>query len=181
MEKKGVKECLGLSIGDKVKDFSSVDQNGNKIQLSELLKKGKVVIVFYRGQWCPVCKPHLKKLQDSLKEIENKGATVLLITPEKQDNIQKTILKTNVTIPVLYDKDYKIMEQFDVAFLPSKGLRIMYNTLLMANLKNAQSDDSQTLPVPATYVIEPDGIIKWRHFDRNYAKRANNKDILDQL
>ncbi len=58
---KTVKECNGLKVGDKVKDFSSVDQNGNKIQLSELLKNGKVVIVFYRGQWCPVCMPHLKK------------------------------------------------------------------------------------------------------------------------
>jgi len=178
---KTVNECKGLMIGDKVKNFSSIDQNGNKIQLSDLLKKGKVVIVFYRGQWCPVCKPHLKKLQNSLEEIKNKRATVLLITPEKQENIQKTILKTNITIPVLYDKDYKIMEQFDLAFLPSKGLRIMYNTLLMANLKNAQSDDSQTLPVPATYVIEQNGTVKWRHFDRNYAKRANTRDILNQL
>jgi len=178
---KTVKECNGLKVGDKVKDFSSVDQNGNKIQLSELLKNGKVVIVFYRGQWCPVCMPHLKKLQDSLNEIENKGATVLLITPEKQENIQKTFLKTSITIPVIYDKNYKIMEDFDVAFLPSKVLRIMYNTLLRANLKKAQSDDSQTLPVPATYVIEQDGTIKWRHFDRNYAKRASTKDILNQL
>ncbi len=90
-------------------------------------------------------------------------------------------MKTSITIPVIYDKNYKIMEDFDVAFLPSKVLRIMYNTLLMANLKNAQSDDSQTLPVPATYVIEQDGTIKWRHFDRNYAKRASTKDILNQL
>ncbi|MBD77794.1 MAG: alkyl hydroperoxide reductase [Crocinitomicaceae bacterium] len=178
---KTVNDCNGLMIGDKVKDFSSIDQNGDKIQLSDLLKKGKVVIVFYRGQWCPVCKPHLKKLQNSLEEIKNKRATILLITPEKQENIKKTILKTNITIPVLYDNDYKIMEQFDLAFLPSKGLRIMYNSLLMANLKNAQSDDSQTLPVPATYVIEQDGTVKWRHFDRNYAKRANTRDILNQL
>jgi len=178
---KKVKECHGLNVAEKVKDFKATDQNGNKIQLSELLKKRKVVVVFYRGQWCPICKPHLRKLQDSLEEIENKGATVLLITPEKQENIQKTILKTSITIPVIYDKNYRIMEDFDVAFLPSKGLRIMYNTLLMANLKNAQSDDSQTLPVPATYVIEQNGTIKWRHFDRNYAKRANTTDILNQL
>jgi len=90
---KTVKECNGLVVGYKLKDFSSTDQNGNKIQLSELLKKGKVVIVFYRGQWCPVCMPHLKKPQNSLKEIENKGATVLLITPEKQENIQISFLK----------------------------------------------------------------------------------------
>ena len=181
MSKKTVKECNGLSVGDKVNDFSGTDQNGNEIQLSELLKKGKVVIVFYRGQWCPVCMPHLKKLQDNLNIIKDKGASVLLVTPEKQENIQKTYLKTSITIPVIYDKSYKIMDQFDVALLPSKILRIMYNSMLRADLKNAQSDNSQTLPVPATYVIEQDGTIKWRHFDRNYAKRANTKDILNQL
>lgn len=170
-----------MSVGDKVNDFSGTDQDGNKIQLSELLAKGKVVVVFYRGQWCPICMPHLKKLQDGLKEIESKGASILIITPEKQENIRKTILKTSVTLPIIYDEDYKIMEEFDVAFLPGKGLRFMYNIMLRAKLKNAHSDDSQTLPVPATFVIEKNSTIKWRHFDRNYTKRANTKDILNQL
>lgn len=181
MKKKTVNECNGLSVGDKVNDFFGTDQNGNKIQLSELLKKGKVVIVFYRGQWCPVCIPHLKKLQDGLMEIKEKGASILIITPEKQDNIQKTILKTSVTIPIIYDENYMIMEGFDVSFLPGKGLRFMYNTMLRAGLKNAHSDDSQTLPVPATFIIDTDSKIKWRHFERDYKKRASIKEILNQL
>ncbi|TFB08335.1 redoxin domain-containing protein, partial [Candidatus Marinimicrobia bacterium MT.SAG.2] len=102
MKKKTLKESNGLAIGDKVKDFSGIDQNGYTIQLSELLKKGKVVVVFYRGQWCPICIPHIKKLQDGFNKIKDKGASVVLITPENQENIQKTILKTNVTIPILY-------------------------------------------------------------------------------
>ena len=181
MKKKTVKECNGLALGDKVNDFSGTDQDGNKIQLSELLKKGKVVVVFYRGQWCPVCMPHLRKLQDGLMEIKGKGASILIITPEKQKNIQKTILKTSITIPIIYDENYRIMEDFDVAFLPGKGLRLMYNTLFRADLKNAQSDDSQTLPVPATFIIDKDSNVIWRHFDRNYIKRANTEEILNQL
>ena len=181
MKKKTVKESNGLAIGDRVKDFSGIDQNGNTIQLSELLKKGKVVIVFYRGQWCPICIPHIKKLQDGFDKIKDKGASVVLITPENQENIQKTILKTNVTIPILYDKDYAIMKDFDVDFVPSKGLRFAYNTMLHADLKNAQSDKSQTLPVPATYVIDTDSTIIWRHFDRDYKKRSRVEDILNQL
>ena len=160
MERKTVKECNGLSVGDKVKDFKATDQNRNSIQFSELLKKGKVVIVFYRGQWCPICMPHLRTLQKGLMEVENKGASILIITPEKQENIQKTMLKTSITIPIIYDENYKIMEAFDIAFLPTKGLRVIYNTFLRADLKNAQSDDSQTLPVPATFIIDTDSTIK---------------------
>jgi len=167
MERKTAKECNGLSVGDKVKDFKVTDQNGNSIQFSELLKKGKVVIVFYRGQWCPICVPHLRTMQKGLMEVENKGASILIITPEKQENIQKTMLKTSITIPIIYDENYKIMEAFDVAFLPGKGLRVIYNTLLRADLKNAQSDDSQTLPVPATFIIDTDSTVKWRHFNQH--------------
>ena len=176
-----VKEANGLAIGEKVKDFKGIDQHGNTIQLHDLLKKGKVVIIFYRGQWCPICMPHIRKLQDGFDKIKEKGATVVLISPENQENIQKTILKTNVTIPVLYDKNYKIMQDFDVEFVPNKGLQFMYNTMLRANLRKAQSDDSQTLPVPATYIIDTDGMIIWRHFNRDYKKRSKIEDILDQL
>ena len=176
-----INKANGLAIGEKVKDFSGIDQNGNTIQLSNLLKKGKVVIVFYRGQWCPICMPHIKKLQDGLGKIKEKGASILLISPENQENIQKTILKTNVTIPILYDKDYEIMKSFDVDFTPGKTLRFVYNKILNANLKNAQSDDSQTLPVPATYITDTDGMVLWRQFNRDYKKRSRIKDILDRL
>ena len=178
---RSVKESEGLRVGEKAKDFIGVDQNGESIKLFELLRKGKVVVVFYRGQWCPICMPHIKKLQNDYEYIKEKGASIVLITPEKQENIQKTILKTNVTIPVIYDKDYKIMKDFDVHFVPGKGLRIMYNTILRANLKNAQSDDTQTLPVPATFVIDKDATVIWRHFYRDYKKRSKLKDILDHL
>ncbi len=178
---KKVKNCSGLALGEIVKDFKGVDQNGNTIQLSALLKKGKVIIVFYRGQWCPICMPHIKKLQDDFDKIKEKGASVILITPENQENIQKTILKTNVTIPILYDKDYKIMKNFDLDFVPGKILRLIYKTMLRANLKNVQSDNSQTLPIPATYIINKDSTIIWRHFDRDYKKRSKVEDILKQL
>jgi len=120
-------------------------------------------------------------LQDGLMYIIGKGASILIITPEKQENIQKTILKTNIKIPIIYDENYKIMEIFDVAFVPGKGLRVMYNTMLRADLKHSQSDDSQTLPVPATFIIDTDSRIIWRHFDRDYKKRASIEEILNQL
>lgn len=176
-----VKEAFGLTIGETVKDFVGTDQNGNSIQLSELLKKGKVVIVFYRGQWCPICMPHIKKLQNSLDKIKEKNASIILISPENQENIQKTILKTNVSIPILHDKNYEIMKSFDVDFTPGKSLQFIYNHILKANLKNAQSDDTQTLPIPATYIIDSNGTIIFRQFNRDYKKRSKIKDILNQL
>src|SRR5687767_3980125 len=79
----------GLFLASKAPDFKGKDQNGNDIRLKDLLKKGKVVLVFYRGEWCPYCNKELSRLQDSLQLITEKGATVIAVSPEKPENISK--------------------------------------------------------------------------------------------
>jgi len=178
---KSVKEAVGLEVGTRVPSFEALDQNGKKQSLDDLLKEGPVVLVFYRGQWCPICNRHLSTLNDSLDVIYAKGARVVAISPEKPENIQKTIEKTNAGFTLLYDDGYKISESFDVSFLPDFATRTAYNTALGANLKDAHSDESQRLPIPATYIIGQDRIIIWRHFDPNYKNRAAISDILHAL
>ena len=70
----------GLFIASRAPDFRGVDQNGRQVRLKELLKKGKVVLVFYRGQWCPHCSRQLKKIQDSLMFIQEKAAAVVAVS-----------------------------------------------------------------------------------------------------
>ena len=70
----------GLKVNDKAPDFSSKDQNGKIISLKDELKRGKVVLIFYRGQWCPYCNKELKSMEDSLSLITSKGATVVAVT-----------------------------------------------------------------------------------------------------
>lgn len=161
--------------------FTGTDQNGKAIDLNKLLEKGPVVLIFYRGQWCPLCNKHLSKLQNELQKILDKGASVIAVTPEKQENIQKTIVKTSVTFPIIYDEGYKIMNAYGVAFHPKKSEVLMYNTMLGAKLKNANWDNSNTLPVPATYIIGTDGKIKYVHFNPDYKERASIDEILKNL
>lgn len=178
---KTVSQCKGIAVGQLAPDFRAKDQDGNVIALSQLLQQGPVVLVFYRGQWCPVCIPHLRKLQDELAKVHEKGANIIAVTPEKQELIQKTIVKANVAFPILHDEGYIIMRQYDVAFVPSIALRWMYNWLLRANLKKAHSDASETLPIPATFIIGKDGKVKYRHFDPDYKKRISAAEILQNL
>src|ERR1700674_3782154 len=106
----------GLFIDSKAPDFKAKDQHGQEIRLKDLLKKGKVVIVFYRGQWSPDCNKELQKLEDSLQLIKDKGATLLAVSPEKPENILKTIEKTKATYSILHDDELKIMKAYDVAY-----------------------------------------------------------------
>lgn len=178
---KTVKQAKGLQIGDTVKDFKAKDLHGRTFVLSEALKKSPVVVIFYRGQWCPVCNKHLSTLQDSLQLIYDKGASVIAISPEKSEFLKRTAKKTHASFSLLYDDGYKIADLFDVTFKPDRLTTIIYNTILGANLKEANTDDSQRLPIPATFIIGTDGKIVWRHFDPDYKKRSTVSDIIKAL
>ncbi|MGC9355078.1 MAG: peroxiredoxin-like family protein [Mariniphaga sp.] len=175
------KEANGLKVGQQAPDFSANDANGKTFQLSEELKNGPVVLIFYRGQWCPICNKHLGTVQKNLEQITKKGARVVAVSPEKPELLETTAEKTGANFTLLFDEGYKIADAWDVTFRPGKATRLMYNTMLGANLKEAHSDDSQRLPIPATYVINTDGKIVWRHFDPDYKKRSTIEDIVAAL
>ena len=178
---KTVKEAKGLQVGDFVKDFTAKDLHESTFVLSEALKKGPVVVIFYRGQWCPICNKHLSTLQDSLQLIYNKGASVIAISPEKPEFLKQTADKTHASFSLLYDEGYKIADLFDVTFKPDSLTITIYNTMLGADLKKAHSDESQRLPIPATFIIGTDSKIVWRHFDPNYKKRSTVAEIVKNI
>lgn len=175
---RSVNEAKGLPVGQKAPDFSALDINGKKYELSSLLKSGPVVLIFYRGFWCPVCNKHLKTLEDSLQFVIQKGAELIAVSPEKMEYGEITAQKTGATFPLLYDEDYKIENAYDVTFLPEASQLFLYNIALNGKLKESHSDESERLPIPATYIIDQNGIIVWRQFNPDYKKRASVKDIL---
>ena len=115
----------GLFISSKAPDFKGKDQDGNEIRLKDLLKKGKVVLVFYRGQWCPYCNKALSRLQDSLQFIIDKGASLVAVSPEKPENVKLMVEKTKASYPVLHDEGLKIMKAYDVEFEMEENTSIM--------------------------------------------------------
>lgn len=176
-----MKQVKGLNIGASVPDFTAKDIYDQTYTLSDSIQNKNVVLIFIRGQWCPICNQHLRYLQKQFKHIYKKGGSVVVITPEKSEFIKKTIEKTGAEFTILYDDNYKIAEAFDVLFRPNSMYRFMYNAILGAKLKESHSDDSEQLPIPATFIISQEMKVKWRHFDSDYKKRSKISDILDNL
>lgn len=174
-------EAKGLATGQKAPLFSAIDAENELFNLSQALESGPVVLIFYRGHWCPVCNKHLSSIQDSLNQILDKGATVVAVSPEKPEYLEKMSKKTKAEFRLLYDEDYKISDAYDVTFTPDNRQLVLYNTVLNAKLKETHSDDSQRLPIPATYIISREGRIAWRQFDPDYKNRSAVKDILANL
>ncbi|MEO6232892.1 MAG: peroxiredoxin-like family protein [Ferruginibacter sp.] len=171
---------LGLQVNDNAPTFTSKDQNGKTINLKNALKQGPVVIVFYRGQWCPYCNKQLMRLEDSLSLITGKGATLIAVTPEKPANISKTIEKTKATYPVLFDDGLKIMKSYDVAFAVDTATIEKYKKYGI-DFNEANGVNGANLPVPAVYIINQKGVIVFRYFDPDYRKRVTVAEILTYL
>jgi peroxiredoxin len=178
---RSAEEAKGLEVGARAPDFSAIDAKENTFQLAKALQKQPVVIIFYRGYWCPVCNRHLSQLQDSLKQIEKAGARVIAISPEKPEYLEKMAGKTGAGYTLLYDEGYKIADAYDVTFKPDEATLDTYNKALGANLKETHSDTSQRLPIPATYVVDQQGKIIWRQLDPNYKNRSTVKGIVEAI
>ena len=170
----------GLFIASKAPDFKAKDQNGKDVKLKDLLKKGKVVLIFYRGEWCPYCNKELSRMQDSLQLIMDKGATLVAVSPEKPENISKTIEKTKASYSILYDEGLKIMKAYDVEFeVPENTLTRYKNAGL--DIEKNNGTNGKYLPVPAVYIIDQESTIIYRFFETDYKKRPTVKELLENL
>lgn len=171
----------GLFINSKAPDFKATDQFGSEIRLKDVLRDSLVVLIFYRGQWCPYCNRQLKKLEDSLQLVKDKGARIIAVTPEKDEYILKTVEKTKASYSLLHDKEMKIMKAYAVAFEVDDRTVSRYKNADIDLATASGQKDKVYLPVPAVYVISKEGTILYRFFDTDYKKRPSVKEILENL
>ena len=171
----------GLFINSKAPDFKLKDQSGVEINTKDLRKKGSIVVLFYRGNWCPYCNKELKNFQDSLQLITGKGASLIAISPEAAEGVAKTVEKTGAVFPVLYDAGMKVSKGYGVAYSVDEKMTARYKNfgtdLLEVNAQKGQA----FLPVPAVYIVNRDGYVTYRYFNADFKKRPAVKDILAEL
>ncbi|GAC1490109.1 MAG: hypothetical protein NVS1B13_19680 [Flavisolibacter sp.] len=170
----------GLFINSHAPDFKAKDQNGKEISLRELKKKGNVVLVFYRGNWCPYCNKYLRKLQDSLQLITQRKAQLVAITSEASEGIDSTIKKTGAQFSILYDQGMRIAQNYKVAYLVDDITKRRYKTAGI-DLLSINHQQEVSLPVPAVYIVNKEGSIIFRYFENDYKKRLPVREILKAL
>lgn len=173
-------EAAPLAVGTVAPSFEATDQNGKTISLKSLTQKGSVVVIFYRGQWYPYCNKQLSALEDSLKLITSKNATVIAVTPETDENVSKTVAKTKVSYSVLNDKGLQIMTAYNVAFDVDAETVKKYKGYGI-DFEKANGENGAVLPVPAVYIINKNGKITYAYFDKDYRKRASVQEIVNNL
>ena len=143
-------------------DFTATDQHGQELNLAELRRKGPVVLIFYRGLWCPACQQHLGELQASLNQFVEKGASVVAVTPELTESTVANVPTQSTSISIVHDQGYRIMESYQVGYQLGKGSQRLFGVMGI-DLEAANGNSQNTLPIPALFVINQAGEITFAY------------------
>lgn len=168
-----------INLGDKAPNFTLKNANGKSVQLYDELKNGPVVLVWYRGGWCPYCNLTLKRLQDEQPNFDKFNASLVAITPELPDSRLSTKEKNELSFEVLSDIGNKVGKEYGVVFELTDAVAKRYQAGF--DLHGYNGDKSNTLPLAATYIINSDGKIVYAYLDADYRNRAEPRDILEVL
>jgi peroxiredoxin len=169
-----------LTVGARAPRFTLPSATGLTLSLDGLLTDGPVVLSFYRGAWCPYCNIALRSLQQHHEAITARGARLLAVSPQIPDESLTLAEKHDLAFDVLSDIGSDTAKQYGLAFDLPDDLAAVYDKLGF-DLQRVNGGHPRTLPLPATYVIDRDGVIRWAFVDTDYTTRAEPADILDAL
>lgn len=170
----------GIRVGKSAPSFVLNNAFGKPVSLKEQLKKGPVVLVFYRGAWCPYCNMHLHALQNSLSAINQYGAQLIAITPQRPDKSVEQIKEKDLSFEVLSDLDSRVMKAYNLHYeLPGDLVEVYKKHGLDIEAYNGAG--RAILPVPGTFVIDKAGIVRAMHADVDYKQRMEPSVIIDAL
>ncbi|MEP6495000.1 MAG: peroxiredoxin-like family protein [bacterium] len=160
--------------------FTLSDADGNPVRLSDLLTRGPAVLSFYRGVWCPYCNLDLQELQLYADAITAAGATLVAITPQTAPNSRKSIAEHTLTFPILSDPGNTVADQYGLRYrLPSYLIDV--HKQFGIDLPAINGDESWTLPMPARFIVDPQGQIRYAESNPDYTRRPEPADVVQAL
>ena len=169
-----------LPMGAKAPAFELSDHDGKIIRSVELFSKGKLVLCFIRGRWCPFCVGQMEAMNLIIPFIEEAGASLVAISPQtvKQSFFMRDQHK--LKFPLLSDAHNNIARQFGLTYRVPAQQEAVYRRAFV-NLPFTNGDDSWELPIPATFILDRDGTILYASAEEDYADRPEPSEIVKTL
>jgi len=166
-----------LKTGDKIPQFFLPNAKGLMIDIMDFPEYKWLVISFYRGQWCPYCNLELRALEKALSQFEKFPAKLVAISPQTPDNSLTTVQKNNLTFEVLSDVESKVAKQFKIVYTIPEYMNELYKKYGV-DFQFFNGKGKIELPMPATYVVDKEGIIR-QHFISTLAhERLDPQDVV---
>jgi peroxiredoxin len=150
--------ALALRKGAKIPDFVLPNAYGKSVSIRDLYQPNMMVLVFYRGQWCPFCNLYLKSLQKNLAQINNSPANLVAISPQTPDHSLETMQKLELNFEVLSDVGGEVGKRFNLIYTVPDFLHQTYLKFGI-DIEQFNGKGKLELPYPATYIVNQHGVI----------------------
>lgn len=170
----------GIHVGEKAPNFRLKNTFGKEINLQDELKKGPIILVFYRGAWCPFCNMHMHALQQSMDEFKKYGAQLIAITPQTPDKSVEQIKKDGYPFEILSDLDNSVMKEYKLYFELPKELLDIYKRHGL-DIESYNGENRTGLPIPGAFVIDQRGVVRAMQANTDYKIRMEPNDIVKAL
>jgi len=166
-----------LPVGASAPAFELPDHNGKPVSSSDILSKGRLVICFIRGRWCPFCVGQMEAMNLVLPQIEQAGASFVAISPQTVKQSFFMHDQHKLRFPLLSDAGNKIARQFGLTYRVPAPQEAVYRRAFV-NLPFTNGDDSWELPIPATYILDRNGTVLYASANENYTDRPEPAEII---
>jgi len=160
-------------IGDSMPSFVLPDESAQTVPLEELLDRGPVAVIFHRGHWCPYCRININALVEVHKALPA-SAEIVAIMPDRQKFVADLKRQSQVPFPILIDADNGYAMSLNLTIWVGAEIQKM----MEGRAPTFQGNSSWVLPIPATFVVGQDGLIRARFIDPDYRNRMMISDML---
>jgi len=167
-------------VGEQMPDFILPDEKGTLVRLENLLEQGPVVVSFHRGHWCPYCRLNADGLARIAPDVKRLGAQIVAISPETHHYGAELKSYAKAPFPILADVDNGYALELNLLFWVGDEKREAMQAGGF-DIAPYQGNETWMLPIPATFIVGRDGLVKARYIDPDYRHRMELEAILATL
>jgi peroxiredoxin len=166
--------------GEQAPPFRLHDGRGLAFSSREALRRGPMVLFFYRGRWCPYCTVDLRAIESASNDIRSLGASLVVVSQQTADNSLETQRQNALSFASLVDVGGKVAHAFGLRWKASDELRTVEEDCGL-DLAIFNGDASWTLTMPARYVVARDGTIEYADISVDYTRRGDPSELMPVL
>ncbi len=152
--------------------------DGRTVSMADLYAAGPSILIFYRGGWCPYCNAHLGQIAAAEAELLGMGFQVLAISPDRPQELARSIDQQHLAYQLLSDSDMELCQAFGLAFRVDDQTLEKYRSFGI-DLERSSGRGHHLLPVPAVYIVDTHGVIRFAHWNADYKTRLQPPELLD--
>jgi peroxiredoxin len=168
------------NVGAQAPAFELPDTQGQSVALDNLLAGGPVVLVFYRGAWCPYCNLQLAAFRDRLDEIEAAGASLVAVSPQAPNASLSFAEQLALPFAVLSDAGNAVARSYGLEWVNPEW-HAAFQREHGVDITEFNGDDSQRLPAAATFLIGTGRRVEYVAISADYRWRVGPEEVLAAL